>query len=419
MAYIIHFFTSDETNEVGCTLESSKLNNAQLSDFKLVRAMKYLIGNDEHLPDSTYARPIITPWKDFFISTMKEWAVLFPKLNEVIGLVSKLEEGSYLGVSFNETLSVLEKKKVLLDILERETGVPAKQQYEEYLHHNEMLLRIYEPESYSYENRIRFGPQIRKHRVCRYCGKMMPETTFKHDSHTISKSLGNISFFTNDECDTCNAKFGADIEQELVRYISIYRTLAARFEGHPYYTTQTDSFRLGVDEATNQICFDILDKSKTIIKTSDKKTDISVDGGFIDYHKVYRCLVKYVIGMLSNDQLPLFKETISWVNGEHNIINLPIVKYSIYNEPVLRPYMNMFFRKEKSQEYPYLVADFHVNHLEFLYVIPGCSEDMKEIKEDIINVFLKLNDGGRQWHNLVMNCPQPTHMNLRASFYLK
>jgi hypothetical protein len=39
----------------------------------------------------------------------------------------------------------------------------------------------------------------------------MPETTFKKDAHTISNSLGNIFFFTNDECDECNTNFGSGI----------------------------------------------------------------------------------------------------------------------------------------------------------------------------------------------------------------
>ena len=64
MAYVIHFFTSEETNEVGCGLESSKLSTAQLSDFELVRVMKKFVGNDEHLPDSIYVLPIIEQWKN-------------------------------------------------------------------------------------------------------------------------------------------------------------------------------------------------------------------------------------------------------------------------------------------------------------------------------------------------------------------
>ena len=342
-----------------------------------------------------------------------------PKLNEVKALVAKLEEGKYLGVSFNDTLDTLERKKLLLEMQELETGVSTKHEYEDFLLHNEAMLKIYQPHSYHYNERVRFGPIDRKSRVCRYCGKRIPETTFKNVSHTISKSLGNKSFITSDECDNCNAHFGAGIEQEFLRYISVYRSLAARYEGHPYFTTLTDSFRLDVNKITNRVCFDIIDKSRSKIEISGNRADIYTDGGFVNYHDVYRALVKYVIGMLPEEQLPLFKETIRWVNGENLFMHLPIIKESIYSEPEQHPFLNMFFRKEDSQLYPYLIADFHVNHLEFLYAIPGCQKDVDGIKEGALDAFLKLRNDTNDWRNIVMDFQQPRHRRLHAAFFLK
>ena len=346
MVYVVHFFTSDETENVEIALESLTLNVSQLSDIKLIRALKLFVGNDEHLPDSTYALPVIPQWKENVLPFMKKWALHIPKLNEIISFISKIEEGKYLGVSFNDSLNMFEKKKFLFEMKEREGGLPAKQQYEDFLRNNEKLFHIYQPYALSYKYRTRFGPNERGLRVCRYCGGKMPGTTFKNVSHTISNSLGNINFITNDECDNCNAHFGAGIEQEFLKYVSVYRSLAAKFEGHPYYTTKTEAFRLGVDEETNQISFSILDEKKLKIVSSENYVKYIVDGGYINYHNVYRALVKYVIGMLSDDQLPFFKKTISWVNGENNITQLPIVKQTIYNEPEPHPFMNMFFRKQ-------------------------------------------------------------------------
>lgn len=419
MVYVVHFFTSDETENVEIALESLTLNVSQLSDIKLIRALKLFVGNDEHLPDSTYALPVIPQWKENVLPFMKKWALHIPKLNEIISFISKIEEGKYLGVSFNDSLNMFEKKKFLFEMKEREGGLPAKQQYEDFLRNNEKLFHIYQPYALSYKYRTRFGPNERGLRVCRYCGGKMPGTTFKNVSHTISNSLGNINFITNDECDNCNAHFGAGIEQEFLKYVSVYRSLAAKFEGHPYYTTKTEAFRLGVDEETNQISFSILDEKKLKIVSSENYVKYIVDGGYINYHNVYRALVKYVIGILSDDQLPFFKKTISWVNGENNITQLPIVKQTIYNEPEPHPFMNMFFRKRLSDQYPYLVADFHVNHLEFIYVIPGCQQDKKEFQENILDDFLKLRNDHNQWYDLHMNCPQPMHMNLKATYYFR
>ncbi len=419
MQYVFNFFTSDETKAVGGSLESSKLSASELSNFQLVKVLKILVGNDEHLPDSTYVFPINNSWKDLFFKVLDRWAELLPKLNEVKALVAKLEEGKYLGVSFNDTLDTLERKKLLLEMQELETGVSTKHEYEDFLLHNEAMLKIYQPHSYHYNERVRFGPIDRKSRVCRYCGKRIPETTFKNVSHTISKSLGNKSFITSDECDNCNAHFGAGIEQEFLRYISVYRSLAARYEGHPYFTTLTDSFRLDVNKITNRACFDIIDKSKSKIEISGNRVDIYTDGGFVNYHDVYRALVKYVIGMLPEEQLPLFKDTIRWVNGESLFMHLPIIKESIYSEPEQHPFLNMFFRKEDSQLYPYLIVDFHVNHLELLYAIPGCQKDVDGIKEGALDAFLKLRNDTNDWRNIVMDLQQPRHRRLHTTFFLK
>lgn len=419
MVYVVHFFTSDETENVDIALESLTLSVSQLSDIPLIRALKQMVGNDEHLPDSTYALPIIAQWKRNVLSVLKEGASLIPKLNELISFINKIEDGKNLGISFNETLDFFEKKKLLYEMKEREGGLPAKQEYEEFMRKNEMLFLLYSPYSITYKYRTRFGPNERELRICRYCGRKMPDTTFKNVSHTISKSLGNINFITNDECDECNSRFGLGIEREFLDYVSVYRSLAAKFEGHPYYTTKTEAFRLGVDEETNQISFRILDEKKLKIVSSENYVKYIVDGGYINYHNVYRALVKYVIGMLPDNQLPFFKKTISWVNGENIITQLPIVKQTIYNEPEPHPFMNMFFRKQPSDQYPYLVADFHVNHLEFIYVIPGCQQDKKEFQENILDEFLKLRKDHNQWYDLHMNCPQPMHMNLKATYYFK
>ncbi len=418
MAYVIHFFTSEETNDVGCGLESPNLSTSQLSDFELVRVLKTFVGNED-LPDSTYMLPIIEQWKKPFIATMEKWAVLFPKLNEVISLVSKLNEGRYLGISFNEHIEYINKKEILFKMQELEKGIPAKQRFDEFLNQNELWMQFYKPFCYAPKERLRFGVQERNKRICRYCGKRMPETTFKKDAHTISNSLGNKFFFTNDECDECNIKFGAGIEQEFIRFVSVYRTLAAQYEGHPYFTTQTSTFKLGVDEKTNKICIEILDTSKASIKSSETNTILYVDGGFINFHNVYRALVKFVLGMLPDEQLAFFKDTIRWVNGELKISRLPIIKETIFQEPEPHPFINMFFRLNDSKKYPYLIAEFHVNHLEFVFAVPGCQLDDFDIRYNIIDDFLKLRKDSNKWRNLDMRRPQPVHMKFHATFPMK
>ena len=44
-----------------------------------------------------------------------------------------------------------------------------------------------------------------KNKVCRFCNKGENETTFESLSHKIPKLMGNRFWYSEDECDNCNA----------------------------------------------------------------------------------------------------------------------------------------------------------------------------------------------------------------------
>ncbi len=417
MKYTIGYFTSKANDNIWSELEPSDSETVEPSESQFVRGLKKAISGDEHLEDSIYVFRMKSEWRNLLICFFKQWSRLLPQINEVIKFISHIDDGKYLGVSLNTKLELLEEVRLLFYMQEREQNISTKRLYLEFKHQYGALLKIYKPFTYSINERIRFGEYNRKQRVCRYCGKDFTETTFKNDSHTISNCLGNVNYFTRDECDECNRFFGATIEQEFLNYISIYRTLSSLHTGFPSFTTKTKKFALGVDELTKKIDYKVLDENGFKIIESDKQIVLRHDGGFINFHWVYRALVKFVIGMLPNEELKYFKDTIKWVNGEKDYSSLPMVKKTIFKDPVQHPYINMYFRKNNSNKYPYLIAEFHVNHLEFVYAIPGCQRDNFEVKNNIIDDFLKLIKNDSKWRSLVMNRPQPVHMNFDAIFY--
>lgn len=414
--YKVTFFTSDDQLESGFALESSKVTDNELSNLSFIKFLKILVsGGKDNILDTTYVLPIVKKWQDVLLLYLKQVSTLFPEMNEVRAFVQKLKEGQYLAVSFNDTLDLMERKKLQFDMLEKEKGMPASSEYEKYYNSNNELFKIYRPLSYSYIKRIRFGTVNRKNRICRYCGKKIPETTFNHNSHTISNCLGNVNFFTNDECDKCNAIFGRTIEQEFLKYTSIYRTLSAQYEGHDYFKSKFDAFELSIDKESNKIDFKITDTSKTIVKTFDSRTEVKVDGGFVNFKDVYRALVKFVIGMLPDDELKYFETTVKWIRQEIEI-KLPNIKQTIYKEPEQHPFINMFIRDNNSCSLPYLCAEFHVNHLEFVYAIPGCTLD--QFNKNCIDEFLKLRKDSNVWRTIEIKDEQPTKMELTANFFL-
>lgn len=89
------------------------------------------------------------------------------------------------------------------------------------------LMNSYEMFVFDENTRQSIGERDKSKRVCRYCNKSKPEVSFKKVAHSISKALGNKKIITNDECDTCNEKFGKGIENDLILYLSLFRNFSA------------------------------------------------------------------------------------------------------------------------------------------------------------------------------------------------
>jgi len=87
------------------------------------------------------------------------------------------------------------------------------------------LRKVYSIHTFNGKASSRIGEPDKQKRVCRYCHKSMPETTFKEIAHTIPEALGNKSIITNDECDICNHFFGCGIEQDFISIFDLPRLL--------------------------------------------------------------------------------------------------------------------------------------------------------------------------------------------------
>jgi hypothetical protein len=64
--------------------------------------------------------------------------------------------------------------------------------------------------------------KILKHkndRVCQFCGKHSPDTTFRTDAHIFPEFLGNRYLVSDFECDQCNNKFGREYENDLANFL--------------------------------------------------------------------------------------------------------------------------------------------------------------------------------------------------------
>lgn len=97
-------------------------------------------------------------------------------------------------------------------------------------HGDEQLLAYfeqnYEVRCFHGEERKNIGEYDRKKRVCRFCGKSIPNTTFNHKAHALSECLGNKNLICREECDECNTRFSRTIEPSVANLFHFYLILS-------------------------------------------------------------------------------------------------------------------------------------------------------------------------------------------------
>ncbi len=95
-------------------------------------------------------------------------------------------------------------------------------------------------------------------KICRFCGRAKPNTSFKKDAHVIPQLLGNRKLLSYFECDKCNELFSI-FENSLASYLDPFRTFV-KMQGKK--GTNIPKFKEP--------------RSKMVIKSSDKK-DIDIE----------------------------------------------------------------------------------------------------------------------------------------------
>lgn len=207
-------------------------------------------------------------------------------------------------------------------------------------------------------------------RVCRFCGKKAPQTTFKNKAHAISQALGNKYIVTNEECDLCNHKFGNGIEQDLIRYIQHFGAIYGIKGKNGTPTVRGKNFELKKDVILN-----IKYSGNTkIFEGNPEKVIIPLEfNGLISQQNIYKALCKYVLSVIDKSQLEFYKETILWINGTKKVSILP--KIGILKHPDLyseHPSITLYQRKTNNTFLPYLVGEFHYTLLTIVFIMPLC-----------------------------------------------
>jgi len=255
------------------------------------------------------------------------------------------------------------------------------------------------------KDQIRIGEADKSKRKCRFCGKMMPEVSYKKVAHTISEGLGNKCIITNNECDDCNEALGKEIEQDLITYLSPLRTFMSINGKNGKGKIKDDSFAL-YEDGPKSMKFDLFEK----VIQEEKYRKFERDGDnfklsfthpqMVNPQDVYRAVVKYAIGVMDEAQLPCFEGTIKWIRKEWSATELPRLCFFLDQHPGRegKPCIAVFTRKNGDRSLPYSYVELQVAGVVIFAIIPFCDQDDRSFSQkedwthtmDVLKIYRKM-----------------------------
>jgi len=162
---------------------------------------------------------------------------------------------------------------------------------------------------------------------CRFCGKSVPDVSFRKKAHAVSEFLGNKLILSRNECDACNENF-ARIESHLASYLQPYNTLWGVHgkRGVPVCKTKDNTGRISTTpfkdfspsgQEQHWVFAEQAEKGMRIIDLNEKNKSLTVSIERPSHvpSLVYKGLVKIALSLLPHKYLANFPSALSWLNS--------------------------------------------------------------------------------------------------------
>lgn len=212
----------------------------------------------------------------------------------------------------------------------------------------------------SVEPRVTLGTRGR----CRFCGET-DSRSFRNVAHTFPEAFGNKWVTSLDECDVCNARFGA-FDAALVTSMGAILTVGGtrgkrnkvrqtgRSDGPASIRHQTIGDKRSISMHATGTPFS--EHFRVNPKTGDLVFRIPSGTERFVPARAYKALVKMAVALLPADELPQFSKIIAWLGApDHDLLPHMIVGLSFSNIGNSPPLLaaSLLRRTSDSRDIPY------------------------------------------------------------------
>lgn len=300
-----------------------------------------------------------------------------PQVQQLPKFFKDQTDGEYFFIGYNFDLNEDEILKVNASLEFLNSGRPYQQTMDEINRVFGSVRQAYKIYAfYGASKKHFYGEKDKVKRVCRFChGTQATGAKFTMDAHTISESIGNKLIFSYEECDICNDRLGSSVEQdfgEMLRIDRCYFGVKGK-DGIPVVRGENFTMEHPEGGALSIKFFNdddghVPELDEIVLKYISRYNP----------QNIYRCLVKYALGVMPQEYVCHFDKVGNWVRNQNSLAKLPTLKKLTLAKHEMQPHIILYIRKGGNKDLPYAVGEFHVLRYIYSFIIPLCDEDDRD-----------------------------------------
>lgn len=311
-------------------------------------------------------------------------------IRKLKAFISNLSDGQYFYYFDEQRTSVVERKTAIYCINAMKAGLHwAESLHNRAFRYYSMMDIRFTYLSYGYDGIYqRIGEEDKSKRVCRFCGKQIPDVTFDKDAHAIQDALGNKLLFCYEECDTCNHDLA--LTEDNFRCLMDFRRAIYNIPRKESTKTPTiigKTFVIKADAAGKPELY-LMEESLPNPNERHHPLILHLElKSPINNERMYKALCKMVIDMLPGAELHHFKNTVEWITAKGEWIPdaLPSAMFTILPLDKInpQPILDIFINNRNNKlDAPYCTAIVWLYDIAYMFVVPFVDVDCGRYKYD-------------------------------------
>jgi hypothetical protein len=220
---------------------------------------------------------------------------------------------------------------------------------------------------------------------CRFCKRSREETTFKENTHLLSKLLGNYNYYSHDECDTCNKLFGKR-ENDLSRFLGTTRTFDHLVNERIAPGFESSSGQVGLKKIGPEVFYVYKKRDGEDFKVdiNGGQAEINLDSQVYTPENVYLSLLKMALGILPEKNIPDYELAFKILQNPEIYPRTQHLRKACITEIgmiIARPYAQLYRRRQdlNMPELPQMLFCLSVGRFMFQIIVPGHRADDADI----------------------------------------